>query len=326
VKVYFTAGEQFMPVAQVPKPAGSIVEAAAHELFQGPPPGREAETQIPADAELEHVSVSDDGTAVVEVSREFLEGVPSKAAARNDEEDAELSARLGQVTYTLTQFDRVKATKVVAGGVAVKPPLERADYRQPKQGPQREPHPAAAAKSLATRQVQERLAKLGYLPPGAVDGVPGYRTEQAVVAFQAWEGLDRDGVVGPMTTAALADAKRPRPRPDGPARRIEVYRDKGVVLLVAHGKTRRAIHVSSGGPGNETPAGTFTVFRKELRSWSVPFSVWLPYASYFNQGIAFHEYPDVPPYPASHGCVRVPAPEAEGVYRFAKFDTIVVVI
>jgi lipoprotein-anchoring transpeptidase ErfK/SrfK len=57
----------------------------------------------------------------------------------------------------------------------------------------------------------------------------------------------------------------------------------------------------------------------------VPFSVWLPYAFYFNQGIAFHEYPDVPPYPASHGCVRVPAPEAKKVYRFAALDTVVIV-
>ena len=67
------------------------------------------------------------------------------------------------------------------------------------------------------------------------------------------------------------------------------------------------------------------MFRKELKSWSVPFQVWLPYASYFNNGIAFHEYPDVPVYPASHGCVRVPAPEAPGVYRFAKLGTTVIV-
>jgi lipoprotein-anchoring transpeptidase ErfK/SrfK len=67
------------------------------------------------------------------------------------------------------------------------------------------------------------------------------------------------------------------------------------------------------------------VFSKELQSWSVPFQTWLPYASYFNQGIAFHEYPEVPPYPASHGCVRVPAPEAKGVYDFATLGTVVVV-
>ena len=54
-------------------------------------------------------------------------------------------------------------------------------------------------------------------------------------------------------------------------------------------------------------------------------AVWLRLASYFNQGIAFHEYPDVPPYPASHGCVRVPAPDARRVYDFASIGTAVVV-
>jgi lipoprotein-anchoring transpeptidase ErfK/SrfK len=47
------------------------------------------------------------------------------------------------------------------------------------------------------------------------------------------------------------------------------------------------------------------------------YSVWLPYASYFNGGIAFHESRDVPAYPASHGCVRVPRDDAPLVYTFA---------
>jgi lipoprotein-anchoring transpeptidase ErfK/SrfK len=98
-----------------------------------------------------------------------------------------------------------------------------------------------------------------------------------------------------------------------------------VALLIARGKTKRAVHVSTGAPGTATPTGTYRVFRKELQSWSVPFSTWLPYASYFNRGIALHEYPDVPTYPASHGCVRVPAPEAKFVYRFAAIDRVVVV-
>lgn len=98
-----------------------------------------------------------------------------------------------------------------------------------------------------------------------------------------------------------------------------------MILLVKKDRTRRAINVSTGGRGNETPAGTYSVFRKELKSWSVPFQTWLPYASYFYQGIAFHGYADVPTYPASHGCIRVPAPEAKGVYAFAKFDTAVIV-
>jgi peptidoglycan hydrolase-like protein with peptidoglycan-binding domain len=173
------------------------------------------------------------------------------------------------------------------------------------------------------RKLQKRLWRLGYLPSSAIDGLDGYRTQQAVMAFQSWEGLDRDGVAGPMTKGALETARRPKPRAGGPAKLIEVYRHRGVALLVKEGRTKRAVHVSAGAPGTETPAGTYEVFRKELNSWSVPFSTWLPYASYFNNGIAFHEYAQVPPYPASHGCVRVPEPEAEFVYRFAAIGTTV---
>ena len=90
-------------------------------------------------------------------------------------------------------------------------------------------------------------------------------------------------------------------------------------------KFEKSYGIAVGRVGLETPAGTFKVFRKELQSWSVPFQVWLPYASYFNNGIAFHEYPDVPAYPASHGCVRVPSPGAPGVYKFAKLGTTVIV-
>ena len=320
--IYFTAGEQFRKVdASLP---GDQVEQAAKQLVDGPPPGSGAETQIPDDVELEGVRVSD-GTATVHVSRSFLHGIPANPDNRDDLQRQELAARLGQFTYTLTQFDGVDAVKVVSGGTAVEQQAERQDFAKPSRGPQRKVRPKGP-KSTSTRKLQQRLADLQYLPRSAIDGVEGYRTQQAVIAFQAWEGLGRDGVVGPLTTAALAKAKPPKPRAGGPDRRIEVFREKGVALLIAHGKTKRAIHVSAGAAGTPTPAGSFEVFRKELRSWSVPFQVWLPYASYFNNGIAFHEYPEVPPYPASHGCVRVPSPEAQIVYRYAKLGTAVVVI
>jgi lipoprotein-anchoring transpeptidase ErfK/SrfK len=34
-----------------------------------------------------------------------------------------------------------------------------------------------------------------------------------------------------------------------------------------------------------------------------------------------HEYPYVPEYPASHGCVRLPAGEARRVFAFAEVGT-----
>lgn len=58
---------------------------------------------------------------------------------------------------------------------------------------------------------------------------------------------------------------------------------------------------------------------------SIRMLVWLPYASYFNGGIALHAYAVVPAYPASHGCIRIPAPEARFVYQFAAYHTPVTV-
>ena len=327
--LYFTSGEQFRKVQRQLPDSGSEIERAAEALVAGPTKQEadrrvEAQTQIPDGVEVRDVSIDADGTATVEFSPQFLAGIPGQESKRTSGQQQALDARLGQVTYTLTQFAKVEEARVVSGGVGVEPALDRADYAKPPGRPDPKPRPRGSTSS-ATRQVQQWLAKLRYLPEGAVDGVNGYRTQQAVIAFQSWEGLGRDGVVGPITRAALQSARPPKPRGSGDARRIEVFRARGVALLVKDGRTKRAVHVSSGAPGTATPAGTFAVFRKEEMSWSVPFSQWLPWASYFFQGIAFHEYPDVPTYSASHGCVRVPQPEARSLYRFAAIGRKVVV-
>jgi len=169
----------------------------------------------------------------------------------------------------------------------------------------------------------DRLAALGYLPAGTRSSTFTEATAHAVTAFQKWEGIGRDGRVGPQTYAALRTAVRPLPTTSSgrAGKRIEVLLDKQVALLIRDGRVRRVIAVSTGAPGYDTPAGSFRVFRKEVRSWSYPYSVWLPYASYFNRGIAFHGYASVPTYPASHGCVRVPFAFMREVYRFAAKGT-----
>jgi len=47
-------------------------------------------------------------------------------------------------------------------------------------------------------QVQNQLAVLGYYG-GDIDGVYGSQTQDAVRAFQQDQGLDPDGIVGPLT-------------------------------------------------------------------------------------------------------------------------------
>jgi peptidoglycan hydrolase-like protein with peptidoglycan-binding domain len=170
------------------------------------------------------------------------------------------------------------------------------------------------------RGIQLQLWRLGYLDRASVTGSVDYLTEQALVAFQGWNDLSRTSTVTGETQLALFRASTPSPTTHRPGRRIEIHRDRGVLLLIEGNEVRRAVHTSTG-VGGITPTGTFRVYRKETMSWSVPFSTWMPYASYFVGGIAMHEYSYVPAYPASHGCVRLPAGEAHRVYAFAEYGT-----
>lgn len=78
---------------------------------------------------------------------------------------------------------------------------------------------AGAAEKLANgsnvASVQQQLAQRGF-DPGAIDGINGPRTTAAIKAFQTANGLDPDGVVGPLTRAALEGQARPRTQPQPP--------------------------------------------------------------------------------------------------------------
>ncbi|MFN8110204.1 MAG: L,D-transpeptidase family protein [Thermoleophilia bacterium] len=163
--------------------------------------------------------------------------------------------------------------------------------------------------------VQRRLIDLGYLPTGYVNNSLDYRTMQAVMAFQGWSGLSRVGTVDATTKKRLETASRPVPWSTAGGRHVEVHISQQVMLLVDGARVVRAIHVSTGRNGR-TPTGSFHIYSRDRWSWSHPFHVTLPYAQYFSGGFAFHQYPDVPGYPASHGCVRLPGDEAAVVWGF----------
>jgi len=170
--------------------------------------------------------------------------------------------------------------------------------------------------------VQRCLVALRYLPSGAVSGVSDYRTSQALIAFQAWNGLTRKGVAGVQTRTRLVSVSAPRPRPESViGHYVEVYRSLGVVLCVDSGTLVRAVHCSAGRPGLETPRGLWHVYLKSRRLWSQEYSSWMTYVSWFHNGAGLHGLAEVPAYPASHGCVRLPIPEARWVYEFATMGT-----
>lgn len=67
-------------------------------------------------------------------------------------------------------------------------------------------------------------------------------------------------------------------------------------------------NVSTGRPGHRTPTGSFTAGpAKHVRHYSRLYSHSpMPWAVQVNRNVFIHGYKDVPSYPASHGCIRVP--------------------
>ena len=150
--------------------------------------------------------------------------------------------------------------------------------------------------------LQRRLTDLGYWL-GTPDGRFGSSTAHALTALQKATGIGRDGVLGPQTRRALDHATRPRPHSTG-GTLVEVDLSRQIVLLVRDGRTDWVLDASTGLVAGTTPVGRYEVFRQVDGYDPGPLGV-LYRPKYFNGGVAVHGYPDVPPYPASHGCVRV---------------------
>ena len=176
------------------------------------------------------------------------------------------------------------------------------------------------------RKLRRDLVQLGYLPPRAFGPNYDERVMHAVTAFQKWENLPRDGSFGRSTRRAIRHLRMPRPELQLNRKvRAEVLLDRQLLLIIHGDHVIRVVPISSGAGGG-TPAGTYSVSSKAPSSWSKRFKVWLPWASYFSGGIAFHGYPEVPVTAASHGCVRVPLKFAREVYNLLPLGTRVDVI
>lgn len=144
-------------------------------------------------------------------------------------------------------------------------------------------------------------------------------TSDAVMAFNKVNGRARVGYVTSDTWRALARANRPQPRFTKPGFHIEVNQSKQVLYVVKYGKVRDILHVSTGAPSTPTYDGTYQFWGK-IAGYS-PGRLYYP--SYFHGARAIHGWPEVPPYNASHGCVRVPMWAAKWIYRKADIgDTI----
>lgn len=164
----------------------------------------------------------------------------------------------------------------------------------------------------AVLALQQRLTALGYWV-GTVDGKFGDSTQQAVYALQKAAGISRDGIEGPNTAAALTQGVVPHPRSTS-GYVIEVDLTSDIVMIVSNGKLDYVLNTSTGGGYRYsdkgvtavaiTPVGTFHVYR-QVDGLVTDYlgQLWRP--KFFDSGFAIHGDNYVPPYPVSHGCVRV---------------------
>ena len=180
--------------------------------------------------------------------------------------------------------------------------------------------PVGTSSGDATRRAQWRLIELGFWlqdPNGRFDQT----TQQAVMAFQKYHGLEADGSLGPITAATLSEVDE---RPSGTSTAgtlIEVDKTKQLVFVVDEGVTTWVLNTSTGtevpydtinkntgepeSGDSVTRPGVFQVNRQREEGWWAGDLGEIYRPKYFDGGIALHGSNYIPNYPASHGCVRL---------------------
>ncbi len=169
------------------------------------------------------------------------------------------------------------------------------------------------------RMLQQRLDALGYVvgEPGVYDG----RTARAVLAFRKQTGMARIASADkPFFQAMARGAGAFKVRFPKHGRHIEGdLTHQTLALIGAGGKVERIYPMSSGKPSTPTIRGTYRIYRKDYGTNAKG----MIDASYWHNGYAIHGYAEVPIYPASHGCLRVPPPDARSISDWGMIGTIV---
>lgn len=143
----------------------------------------------------------------------------------------------------------------------------------------------------------------------------GQKTEFAVMAFRKVNGMERTFNASPGIFKKLADGRGEfHLSHPGAGKHVEVDISKQVMVFANHRKPQYTFHVSTGGPATPTIRGHYRFYSRQpgFNSSGMYYSV------YWHGGYAIHGYHSVPPYPASHGCVRNPIPESVFIYNWVK--------
>jgi L,D-transpeptidase catalytic domain/Putative peptidoglycan binding domain len=157
--------------------------------------------------------------------------------------------------------------------------------------------------------LQRGLHKLGFSVP--VTGYYDWLTSTAVNAFRKTNGMGRDGyALKSVYAKVLRSEGAYELRYPKAGKHVEFDWSRQVLVLADKGKPFRVYHTSSGTPATPTVFGTYRFYLQTPGTNSKG----MVHSSYFIRGYAIHGYASVPNYPASHGCLRVPIPNASSIF------------
>jgi L,D-transpeptidase-like protein/putative peptidoglycan binding protein len=169
------------------------------------------------------------------------------------------------------------------------------------------------SRGVKVRLLQRGLRSLGYAAPfsGRFDSA----TARAVLAFRKVNRMARTGYANGRVYGKLFrhrggfHLRYPRA-----GKHVEFDASRQVLVLANGGRAERILHASSGKPSTPTVFGSFSFYGKQPGTNAKG----MVHSNYFHGGYAVHGYHEVPTYPASHGCIRIPIPNAASVYRWVR--------
>jgi hypothetical protein len=164
--------------------------------------------------------------------------------------------------------------------------------------------------SASVRWLQTKLDSLHYLVSrnGTFDAATG----RAVMAFRKMTGIARSETANKDVFTRLQAGKGAFPvRYKDHGKHVEGDLTHQVIALInPGGKVYKIIQTSSGKPSTPTVLGHYRFYLKTPGTNAKG----MVDSNYFIRGYAIHGYIEVPPYAASHGCLRVPIPNASFIY------------
>ena len=159
--------------------------------------------------------------------------------------------------------------------------------------------------------VQLGLRRLAYVTStsGRFDGATG----RAVLAFRKTNRMSRtSSVSGKVFEMLLSGHGGFRLKYPNAGKHVEADLSRQVLVLARGGKAERIYHTSTGKASTPTVTGSFKFYRKSPGTNAKG----MVFSSYFIRGYAIHGFKEVPTYSASHGCLRVPIPNAVSIFRW----------